>query len=141
MTLYGTEDILTKDIGRNSNAGASLPPRPSSQPGSYTTVQRAIDPRGPPPPLSENSFGRQPRTEAQNREAYRSDYEERHSAIFAQAERAERDRKLAQQREREQREQREQREFQDMRDLHEQQKNREHRVRNQCLLNVLEPFN
>lgn len=98
-------------------------------------MQRAIDPRAP-PAVNDSIFGRQARSESLNRDAYRSDYEERHNAAFAYAERARQEREAALLREREQREQRELHEQRDQREQREQQerremneqKEREHRV-------------
>lgn len=118
---------------RTPNSNTAVPPRPSSQPGSYNPVQRSIDPRPPPPALNDSIFGRQARSETLNREAYRNDYEERHNAAFAYAERARQEREANLLREREQREQREQREKHELREQQErrelnEQKEREHRV-------------
>ncbi|KAH8601899.1 histone deacetylation protein Rxt3-domain-containing protein [Bisporella sp. PMI_857] len=105
---------------------ASIPPRPSSQPGSYNSLQRTVDPKQG-PAHNEGLFGRPARSDSLNRDSFRNEYEERHNTELAYAEKARHERER---REREQREQREQREIQEreQRELREQQKDQELQV-------------
>lgn len=124
---------------------SSIPPRPSSQPGTYNSVPRAVDPR-PGPTHNDGLFGRPGRSDSLNRDSFRNDYEDRHNAEIAYAEKArqERERRDREQREREirerdrereQRESRDQQKDQELLDIREQRKQREQLEQRDRLVN------